>query len=70
MGPRAGDSQRRREVRCYFPDAAKIAPDQATRTFRNVFPGLLGGTASATWPQYYEARMVVSERAWPGAGRR
>jgi sigma-E factor negative regulatory protein RseB len=51
------------EVRCYFPDAkiVRIEP----RTFRNVFPGL-SAEQQRNLAEYYEARMVVSERV---AGR-
>jgi sigma-E factor negative regulatory protein RseB len=51
------------DVRCYFPDAKIIRIEP--RTFRNVFPGL-SAEQQRNLGQYYEARMVVSERV---AGR-
>ncbi len=51
------------EVRCYFPDAKIIRIEP--RTFRNVFPSL-STEQLRNLAQYYETRMVVSERV---AGR-
>ena len=51
------------EVRCYFPDAKIIRIEP--RTFRNVFPSL-STEQLRNLGQYYETRMVVSERV---AGR-
>ena len=51
------------EVRSYFPDAKIIRIEP--RTFRNVFPSL-SADQLRNLAQYYEARMVVSERV---AGR-
>ena len=47
------------EVRSYFPDAKIIRIEP--RTFRNVFPSL-SAEQLRNLAQYYEARMVVSER--------
>ena len=47
------------EVRCYFPDNKIIRIEP--RTFRNVFPSL-SAEQTRNLAQYYEARMVVSER--------
>ena len=47
------------EVRSYFPDAKVIRIEP--KTFRNVFPSL-SAEQLRNLAQYYEARMVVSER--------
>ena len=47
------------EVRCYFPDAKVVRVE--ARTFRNVFPSL-SAEQLRNLSQYYEAKMVVSER--------
>jgi sigma-E factor negative regulatory protein RseB len=47
------------EVRCYFPDAKIIRIEP--RTFRNVFPSL-SAEQLRNLAQYYDAKMVMSER--------
>ena len=47
------------EVRCYFPDAKVIRIEP--KTFRNVFPSL-SAEQLRNLAQYYDAKMVMSER--------
>lgn len=47
------------DVRCYFPDAKVVRIEP--RTFRNVFPSL-SPEQLRNLSQYYDAKMVVSER--------